>query len=98
MGPLRLAHPTICLFGFESFCAIANEQGISKPEISCVLMCRFVFGLREFIRFVGVGCALKKRFFCVNLLFGAVIPASLSRNSGVMAVCRLVCAHELDPG
>jgi len=64
MGPLRLAHPTICLFGFESFCAIANEQGISKPEISCVLMCRFVFGLREFIRFVGVGCALKTVLLC----------------------------------
>jgi hypothetical protein len=64
-------------------------------------MCRFVFGLREFIRFVGVGCALKTVLLCepfVRCRHSGVFPASLSRYSGVMTVCGLVCAHGLDPG
>ena len=64
-------------------------------------MCRFVFGLREFIRFVGVGCSLKTVLLCEPFVLchhSGVIPASLSRYSGVMAVCGLVCAHGLDPG
>jgi hypothetical protein len=56
-------------------------------------MRRFVSGLREFIRFVGVGCALKTVLLCepfVRCHHSGVLPASLSRYSGVMAVCGLV--------
>ena len=39
MGPLRLAHPTICSFGIEYFGTTAKEQGIrnSEPETSAEL-------------------------------------------------------------
>jgi hypothetical protein len=49
-------------------------------------MRRFVFGLREFIRFVGVGCALKTVLFCepfVRCHHSGVLPASYRRLSGV---------------